>query len=1754
MNTHLRLFSRLNRGARLLAAAALVALLVGASGAFAQVGAPDAPNQPTGSAVFIGGVDLEWNEVSGADAYDVQLYRDGWIDLPGDGVAIAYYGAGAIISGLNHKGSSYWFQVRAKNSHGFSDWSGVSQMGSTSEYSSGRRIRPENVPATGAPVFTGVAQVGETLTVNTTDIVDGNGLERVKFRFQWVSGDGSGDTDIAGATDESYVLAASEEGKTVKARVSFTDRGGYAETLTGAGTEPVVPSAQATPNSTSEPTPDSTVEPTPTSTPEPTPEPTVEPTPEPAPEPAQNSPATGAPIIVGTAQVGETLTADTSGITDANGLSDATFGYQWIASDGTTDTDITGAANATYTLVAADEGKTVKVRVSFTDDADNEETLTGAATAAVSAAVVVAEPQEPPAQPTGLTATAAHDSVSLSWDDPADDSVTGYQILRRDRAVHATGDFQVIVDDTGSADASYTDDTVEAERIYVYRVKARNAAGLSELSDYFRADIPATPGTQPPAQPTGLTATAAHDSVSLSWDDPADDSVTGYQILRRDRAVHATGDFQVIVDDTGSAGASYTDDTVEVEKIYVYRIKARNAAGLSELSDYFRADIPATPGTQPPAQPTGLTATAAHDSVSLSWDDPADDSVTGYQILRRDRAVHATGDFQVIVDDTGSADASYTDDTVEAERIYVYRVKARNAAGLSELSDYFRADIPSAPQPPSSDAGLSALTLSDVALSPVFDTATELYSGSYLGAGTQITVDATANESAALVEVAPQDADTAADHQVALSDAGETVIEIRVLAPDAETERSYWVVVGRASVSDEASASLNGLQLTGLPPLAFDEAQSHYELEVPADVSETTVVASRAETDSTVEVIVARGGGGKLEVDDADADVNSAGHQALLSDSGDTLVIARVTSSDGKLQGVYVVRARRGAGGQSALRSDDAPTLSVLSLSGVSISPVFASDTLEYTAEVGVDVSEVTVSATATDSDATPLIIPSDADTVAADHQVALGAAGTETTIAVLVANSDSSLNSYIITVTREAPVTPTTLKSLSVSGHALSPAFASDTYLYAVSAAAAVSEVTVEAEATSSSATIQILPADADPVEPGWQIALGAPGTLTTTSVAFIVRATGVTIHSTYQITVTRAAPDPTDASLQSLGIGGDDLTPVFATDTYDYALTVEPRRDSVTLEAVTGSLTASVAVTPEDADLNLSGYQIPLEPVEVDSEPSVTTISVEVTSEDGNTTQTYTIAVTRLAQPAVTLPVGCALEELDGSGGRFTKSDNWRPSCRSILEYRENAGRPERTGYTHFYRIDVEEYSNVSIRLTDYNTSHHYLLRSADLTEIRHIFHHVEYPSGGSCPQFGYPCSPVSRLRTALHPGEYVLELIQHYSFDGRQTSYELEVLVDAIPGVTVEPEDDFAADTSTTATLDVEGAGVGVIAVNWDRDWFAVDLVADAEYDIHLRGWDTSHGTLTDPHLYGIHDSAGTLIADTADADGGKERNSRTRFTAPYTGAYYVSAGASGGLTGSYELAVEYADDYTDDADTTGVVPVNGSATGEIAPAREVDWLAVDLVPGRTYRFDVEGLDSGQGTLPDPVLLGVYTSDGARVKGSSANDHGSSANDNGGTGRDSRRSLRITNADARYIAVGGKYTGKGTYRVTVTQTSGDIAANTGTAADVYDHSHHNREDGAIDWAGDVDWFETYLIVWKKYRVTVSGVDSSLGKLQDPKIIGIYNEHGNVIRLPHSDNVVLQPGEHYGFTYIAVGDGNGGTGAYRIKIKSFW
>ena len=97
-----------------------------------------------------------------------------------------------------------------------------------------------------------------------------------------------------------------------------------------------------------------------------------------------NSEPTGAPFITGAAEVGEVLAANTSGIDDADGLTSPGYAYRWVrVASGGAKTDISGATSDTYRVQVADVGKQLMVRVSFTDDQNNMQTLTSEATTGV---------------------------------------------------------------------------------------------------------------------------------------------------------------------------------------------------------------------------------------------------------------------------------------------------------------------------------------------------------------------------------------------------------------------------------------------------------------------------------------------------------------------------------------------------------------------------------------------------------------------------------------------------------------------------------------------------------------------------------------------------------------------------------------------------------------------------------------------------------------------------------------------------------------------------------------------------------------------------------------------------------------------------------------------------------------------------------------------------------------------------------------------------------------------------------------------------------------------------------------------------------------------------------------------------------------------------------------------------------------------------------------------------------------------------
>jgi hypothetical protein len=292
----------------------------------------------------------------------------------------------------------------------------------------------------GLPAISGVATEAQTLTADTSGISDADGLGA--FSTQWLRNGGT----IAGATNATYTLGDADVGAQISVQVSYTDGHGTGESLTSVQTAAVA---------------------------------------------SVNDPPVGVPAVTGTAIEDQMLTADTTGISDPDGL--GSFSYQWLR-DGA---DIAGATNATYTLGDADAGTRISVQVSYTDGQGANESLTSFQTAAV------ANLNDGPLGAPTLTGAAVEGQVLTAVTSGISDAdglgAFSYQWLRdgSDIAGATAGAYTLTATDVGaqiSVVVSYTDGHGSSESVTSTQtptVADLNAASTATLPD----DIP--PGATP---------------------------------------------------------------------------------------------------------------------------------------------------------------------------------------------------------------------------------------------------------------------------------------------------------------------------------------------------------------------------------------------------------------------------------------------------------------------------------------------------------------------------------------------------------------------------------------------------------------------------------------------------------------------------------------------------------------------------------------------------------------------------------------------------------------------------------------------------------------------------------------------------------------------------------------------------------------------------------------------------------------------------------------------------------------------------------------------------------------------------------------------------------------------------------------------------------------------------------------------------------------------------------------------------------
>ena len=323
-----------------------------------------------------------------------------------------------------------------------------------------------------------------------------------------------------------------------------------------------------------------------------------------------------------------------------------------------------------YTIdgLTNDTSYTFKVRT-----ADAEGTVIGAVSPTEAEGSLTATPLF--AAPSNLTAAPGASQVTLSWDDPETDEISKYQLK---------------IDSDPFTDIAYSDATTTSHTVtgltnytsYTFEVRASdsNAAGPS-------ATVTAYPVAGPTTPPDNLQATPADSQVTLSWDDPGDSNINGYEVSSDDGANYSA------ISGSSASTISHTVTSLTNWTGYTFAVRAVNTSGAGAPSKAW-----AEPGAVPVAV-VNLTATPKHERVELSWGDPDPDDVDRrtsiYKVRYKKTNDNAWGEWVDI-----RASSTATIDELENATSYDFAVRAHNYIGDGAISELTASPVPEVPTAP----------------------------------------------------------------------------------------------------------------------------------------------------------------------------------------------------------------------------------------------------------------------------------------------------------------------------------------------------------------------------------------------------------------------------------------------------------------------------------------------------------------------------------------------------------------------------------------------------------------------------------------------------------------------------------------------------------------------------------------------------------------------------------------------------------------------------------------------------------------------------------------------------------------------------------------------------------------------------------------------------------------------------------------------------------------------------------------------
>jgi|GEM_PF-1806675 len=398
----------------------------------------------------------------------------------------------------------------------------------------------------------------------------------------------------------------------------------------------------------------------------------------------------------------------------------------------------------------------------------------------------------------------------------------------------------------------------------------------------------------------------------------------------------------------------------------------------------------------------------------------------------------------------------------------------------------------------------------------------------------------------------------------------------------------------RLTVHPSQDAALRELTVSAgeLEP-AFDADVYQYTVSVPHETASTEVTAVANDVKASYAVYA----------DGAPA----AGTIPLKV--GVNRIEVQVTAEDNTTELTYVVEVTRAPSGNAALGS--------LSLDGIPLNEPVHADTYEYTAAVPNETALTRVNAVPADPAAVVSSITANGQPAAGDIALLVGSNVIEVEI---TAQDQTTTLVYAITVVREASDN-TRLESLAVNPGSLDPAFAADTRTYAADVVHETAAITITAAAEHEAARLTIN---------GEEVASGSGAdvalTVGSNAIPVVVTAENGVDTATYTITVNRAAS--VNADLRSLALSAGSIEPEFDTDTLEYTATVPYGAARLSVTAETAHEGATLTIGGIAAASGSESGPVMLQTGE-------NRIAIVVTAQDGVTTKSYEVTVTRQQAP---------------------------------------------------------------------------------------------------------------------------------------------------------------------------------------------------------------------------------------------------------------------------------------------------------------------------------------------------------------------------------------------------------------------------------------------------------------------------------------------------------------------------------------